>query len=203
MRFVRLVGCLLAFAAAGVPAAAFAVPSYASRDISLFGRITSFDGLYAMRLRGTRGHDEALRLQHGTIINPRGRRLRPGMPVSVRAIRREGVLLAIAIDDMTEAIAQQQWRATLARYHRAEFQRAATAADRLAAKLERLYGKRIAAVPRRTNVVAMTAHAPTRVKTVHHRKHRPLLVARSARPVVLFTREPEVVTPTWYGWGKL
>jgi hypothetical protein len=65
------------------------VPSYATQqqaypaDENIHGRIASFDGGYDLRVRDERGYLDTVRLHPGTIINPTGLTLAPGMVVSV------------------------------------------------------------------------------------------------------------------------
>jgi hypothetical protein len=58
-------------------------PSYAARDEQIHGRITSFDGAYALQVRDDHGNLDNVRLHEGTVINPTGITLAPGMVVSV------------------------------------------------------------------------------------------------------------------------
>jgi hypothetical protein len=70
-----------------VAARAQGVPSYATtpvaQDQDIHGRITSFDGGYNVAVRDERGYIDNVRLHPGTIINPTGLTLAPGMVVSV------------------------------------------------------------------------------------------------------------------------
>jgi hypothetical protein len=62
------------------------VPSYAqppSDDVQIRGRIASFDGAYALTVRDERGYLDNVQLHQGTIINPTGLTLEPGMVVSI------------------------------------------------------------------------------------------------------------------------
>lgn len=63
------------------------VPSYAqpapSGEGQIRGRITSFDGQFAVGVRDERGYIDNVRLHPGTIINPTGITLAPGMVVSI------------------------------------------------------------------------------------------------------------------------
>ncbi|MGP6158135.1 MAG: hypothetical protein ACLPYS_11640 [Vulcanimicrobiaceae bacterium] len=62
------------------------VPSYAKPAISedqIRGRITSFDGGYNLTVRDERGYVDNVRLHPGTIINPTGITLAPGMVTSI------------------------------------------------------------------------------------------------------------------------
>ena len=74
-----------------VPVAALSqdVPSYAQSpqsapgDQQIRGRVTNFDGGYNLTVRDERGYVDNVRLHPGTIINPTGLTLAPGMIVSV------------------------------------------------------------------------------------------------------------------------
>ena len=61
------------------------VPSYAvqSADEQIRGRIDSFDGGYNVTVRDERGFIDNVQLHDGTIINPTGITLQPGMVVSI------------------------------------------------------------------------------------------------------------------------
>ncbi len=63
------------------------VPSYAqpapSGEGQIRGRITSFDGQFAVGVRDERGYIDNVQLHPGTIINPTGITLAPGMVVSI------------------------------------------------------------------------------------------------------------------------
>lgn len=47
------------------------------------GRVVTFDGRYALRVRDEQGHIDAVELHPGTIIEPTGLQLAPGMVVRV------------------------------------------------------------------------------------------------------------------------
>jgi len=68
-------------------AQAQSAPSYAtqqySADQNIHGRIASFDGGYSLTVRDERGYIDNVRLHPGTIINPTGLTLTPGMVVSI------------------------------------------------------------------------------------------------------------------------
>jgi hypothetical protein len=64
------------------------VPSYAttrqySEDQNIHGRVTGFDGAYSLTVRDERGYLDNIQLHPGTVINPTGLTLAPGMVVSV------------------------------------------------------------------------------------------------------------------------
>jgi hypothetical protein len=69
---------------APLAAGAQSYPSYAQGgDAQIRGRITGFDGAYSLRVRDDKGYVDAVRLHQGTIINPTGLTLEPGMVVSI------------------------------------------------------------------------------------------------------------------------
>jgi hypothetical protein len=89
LRFLRAAMLALAFL---VPEAAMAqtAPSYAmsqaastSDDDQIRGRVVAFDGRYDLTVRDERGYTDNVELHEGTIINPTGLTLAPGMIVSV------------------------------------------------------------------------------------------------------------------------
>jgi opacity protein-like surface antigen len=71
--------------AAPVAAQAQEVPSYAmvQSDQQIQGRITAFDGSYNLQVRDDNGYVDNVELHDGTIINPTGLTLAPGMVVSI------------------------------------------------------------------------------------------------------------------------
>jgi hypothetical protein len=78
------------------------VPSYAqaaaSEDVQIHGRITSFNGGYDLTVRDERGFLDNVRLHPGTIINPVGLTLAPGMIVSVIGYNMGGYFDANEVD---------------------------------------------------------------------------------------------------------
>ena len=110
----RLLLFVLALAVAALPTGSFAqqtapdgpaaapveVPSYArpSGDETLSGRIVSFDGAYALQVRDDRGFTDNVRLRQGTIINPTGITLAPGMSVTVHGVNTGSTFAANQID---------------------------------------------------------------------------------------------------------
>jgi len=60
-----------------------AQPSYAVRQETIKGRISSFDGKYQLTVRDERGYVDRVTLHDGTIINPTGLRLVAGMSVTI------------------------------------------------------------------------------------------------------------------------
>lgn len=77
------------FIAMPLAAQAQDVPSYAqpaassSGEETIHGRVTNFDGGYNVQVRDERGFIDNVRLHQGTIINPTGLTLAPGMVVNI------------------------------------------------------------------------------------------------------------------------
>jgi len=104
----RLIATLIATAAIAVPASAFAQtdapapsyarPSYSSTEDVVRGQVVAFDGAYHLQVRDERGFVDNIMLHQGTIINPTGLRLSPGMSVTVRGVNRGNALDANQID---------------------------------------------------------------------------------------------------------
>jgi hypothetical protein len=71
--------------AAPLAASAQDVPSYAASDTDqqIHGRIANFDGGYNLQVRDANGYVDNVQLHDGTIINPTGLTLAPGMVVSI------------------------------------------------------------------------------------------------------------------------
>jgi len=92
---------LLVPAAAGaqaMPSYAQPPPTYASGEENIHGRIATFDGRYALTVRDERGFIDSVQLHQGTIINPTGLTLEPGMVVSVLGYNAGSYLAANEID---------------------------------------------------------------------------------------------------------
>lgn len=94
----RLIAALIAVLFLAAPLAAGAQeagpygppPSYsegpppgAPDDSTIHGRILSFDGAYNLQVRDEKGYVDNVELHQGTIINPTGLTLAPGMIVSI------------------------------------------------------------------------------------------------------------------------
>ena len=101
-----LAALMLAAPLAAAPLAAFAqdIPSYAQSadeapgDQQLRGRITDFDGGYNLTVRDERGFIDNVALHPGTIINPTGLTLAPGMTVSILGYNAGDAFAANEID---------------------------------------------------------------------------------------------------------
>jgi hypothetical protein len=59
------------------------LPSYASGEEIIRGRVAAVDGKYHLQLRDERGYVDSVTLHDGTIINPTGLRLSPGQSVTI------------------------------------------------------------------------------------------------------------------------
>ena len=102
MRTVFLAAAAALILAAPIAASAQGYPSYAasgqSADEQIRGRIASFDGAYSLSVRDERGFIDNVQLHQGTIINPTGLTLAPGMIVSVVGYNNGPFLSANEID---------------------------------------------------------------------------------------------------------
>jgi hypothetical protein len=78
---VGVAGFTLSAAAAGAQPAR--MPSYASGEEIIRGRIASIDGKYQLQVRDERGFLDRVTLHDGTVINPTGLRLSPGQSVTI------------------------------------------------------------------------------------------------------------------------
>jgi hypothetical protein len=106
MRTHAIVAAIAALAFATpvlAPTAALAQssPSYANpgpQDEQIHGRIAAFDGGYNLTVRDERGFNDTVQLHQGTIINPTGLTLQPGMIVSIAGYNAGGFFAANEID---------------------------------------------------------------------------------------------------------
>jgi hypothetical protein len=98
---------LLAFAQQAPPAPPNApAPTYArpilpssnNNEEAIHGRISSFDGKYHIEVRDDRGFIDNVELHQGTVINPTGLSLQPGMLVTIMGYNRGHVFAAQEID---------------------------------------------------------------------------------------------------------
>jgi hypothetical protein len=102
----RILTTSLAALILAMPIAAFSqdLPSYAQSaqeapgDEQIRGRITNFDGGYNLTVRDERGFIDNVSLHPGTIINPTGLTLAPGMIVSILGYNAGGNFAANEID---------------------------------------------------------------------------------------------------------
>jgi hypothetical protein len=86
----------LASGAQAVPS--YARPSYAAADETIAGRIRSVDGAFALSVDDDRGFIDTVELHAGTIINPTGLTLSPGMSVTILGVNAGPVFSANEID---------------------------------------------------------------------------------------------------------
>jgi hypothetical protein len=106
LRFLeKAVSLAAALALAGLLApsaarASVARPSYARplHEQRISGIITSFNGRYSMQIHDSRGYFDDVKLHQGTIINPTGLTLKPGMKVTIYGHPQNGQFLANEID---------------------------------------------------------------------------------------------------------
>jgi hypothetical protein len=84
--------------AAGLLAAPLAASAQVPGQQQLQGRVTSYDGHYALRIQQPNGEVDAIELHQGTIINPTGLTLAPGMSVTVVGEPQGNVFAANEID---------------------------------------------------------------------------------------------------------
>jgi hypothetical protein len=73
-------------------------PTYSSTDEVIHGRVSSFDGNYNLQVNDERGFIDNVQLRQGTVINPTGIRLAPGMQVTIHGVNRGSVFAANVID---------------------------------------------------------------------------------------------------------
>ena len=79
-------------------AIAESVPSYATAEQTIHGQIASVDGLYSIKVHDDNGYLDNVALHHGTIINPTGLTLAPGMSVTILGYNGGSVFEANEID---------------------------------------------------------------------------------------------------------
>jgi hypothetical protein len=91
-------GALAQSGGSAEPPAAAPPPSYGTADESIHGRVESFDGAYSLQVRDQRGYVDNVRLHQGTVINPTGLRLVPGMVVTIHGENRGSAFAANEID---------------------------------------------------------------------------------------------------------
>jgi hypothetical protein len=88
--------CLPAQADEKIPS--YARPNRASSEETLHGHIASIPGKFRLELRDKRGFIDTVELHQGTIINPTGLRLAPGMSVTILGYAHGSVFAANEID---------------------------------------------------------------------------------------------------------
>jgi hypothetical protein len=93
---------LLTFALVAAPIGA---PAQSATE-TIHGQIASVDDADALQVNDDRGFVDNVRLQPGTVINPRGARLMPGMTVTITGVNRGSVFGANQIDVAGASVAQ-------------------------------------------------------------------------------------------------
>lgn len=74
------------------------VPSYATTEQTIQGRIAGINGPYSISVRDDRGYLDSVSLHHGTVINPRGLTLAAGMQVTIYGYNGGSAFVANEID---------------------------------------------------------------------------------------------------------
>lgn len=101
---LRLIAAFIAalFIATPLAASAQIAPSYAGNapdgDAQIHGRILTFDGAYGVQVKDEKGYVDNVQLHQGTIINPTGLTLAPGMIVSIMGYNAGSYFAANQID---------------------------------------------------------------------------------------------------------
>lgn len=130
----RRLASLLALAVALLPAAVRAQASYALAEVVVHGRIAAFTPHLGILVRDERGYfDRVVLKRHGTIINPRGKRLSLGMAVTIRGLNQGTTLLALQIDVNPRGLAARSRAAESAGPDTADLVRLGQATNRLRA----------------------------------------------------------------------
>jgi hypothetical protein len=104
-RLLSALALVLPLAITALPALAQDAPSYAVQapapvqdDAQIRGRISAFDGAYALQVTDDNGYVDNIQLHEGTIINPTGLTLAPGMVVSILGYNAGSFFAANEID---------------------------------------------------------------------------------------------------------
>jgi hypothetical protein len=101
----RLASSALMLAALVLPVAAGADTSNSaarSCEQTIHGMIDSINGTYGLTVRDDRVGVERVTMHRGTIINPTGLQLKPGMPVTIAGHPAGGTFDAVEIDAAVE-----------------------------------------------------------------------------------------------------
>jgi hypothetical protein len=110
MRTARILAALLSSVALFAPLAALAqqsepapaAPTYArpaaNGEETIHGRVDRLSGKYGLQVHDDRGFIDNVELHQGTIINPTGLSLQPGMAVTIEGFNRGRVFAANEID---------------------------------------------------------------------------------------------------------
>jgi len=103
-QLLSLLALALPLAFTAQPALAQDAPTYAvqaaapAADAQIRGRISGFDGGYALQVTDDNGYIDNIQLHDGTIINPTGLTLEPGMVVSILGYNAGSFFAANEID---------------------------------------------------------------------------------------------------------
>jgi len=103
-RLLSIIALALPLSLTALPALAQEAPSYAlqaaapAADAQIRGRISSFDGGYALQVTDDNGYVDNIQLHDGTIINPTGLTLEPGMVVNILGYNAGSFFAANEID---------------------------------------------------------------------------------------------------------
>lgn len=92
-----------------MPPYAQPLPPAPRQDERIHGVISSFDGKYALQVRDDRGFLDNVELHQGTIINPTGLTLAPGMTVTIYGHPRDHVFAANEIDTPYHYVPSYVW----------------------------------------------------------------------------------------------
>jgi hypothetical protein len=79
------------------PLPSYAKPGYAATEQTIHGHVTVVNGTY-MEIADSNGYVDRIQLHQGTIINPTGIRLAPGMSVTIMGHTSGNMFLANEID---------------------------------------------------------------------------------------------------------
>ena len=90
--------CFLLGLASAAPVRAQKLPSYATAEETIAGRIRSIDGQYHITLRDNKGYLDSVALHASTLINPAGVTLEPRMNVTIFGYASGSVFVANEID---------------------------------------------------------------------------------------------------------
>jgi hypothetical protein len=95
---IAVAGLIFPAAAMAQNVPSYAQQSYANGDQTIQGRIASIDGTFDITVQDDNGYTDAVELHQGTIINPTGLTLEPGMTVTIDGYNAGPVFEANQID---------------------------------------------------------------------------------------------------------
>jgi hypothetical protein len=90
-----------------IPSYASSVPSYATTELTIHGQIASIDDQYKITVHDDNGYLDHVALHQGTVINPTGVTLAPGMTVTIHGYNGGSVFEANEIDTPYTSSGQQ------------------------------------------------------------------------------------------------